>query len=187
MQTYYENFKRANKQKFDSRVIDPKGLLSGNGHGMQGVYQLSFVNEELGLEIPAYIGQAGVVKNAPSHIASDIHERLLQILKKFLGNYGTYWSGLENNDKFKIKVDVLRIETNHARRLKFEEALISRIKPFLQDSRNGQFDLYPTKTGYSRNDRCISPWTRESETDGQRRVAFLARVDEELQKRKSSC
>ena len=181
MQTYYENFKNNNRARLQTRVLDPKGLLTGNGYGVEGVYSFAYVNSKLGVEIPAYIGQAGVIANAPSYVASDVYERILQHLKRFLGGkYYTYWTGLEDNEDWKIKIDLLCSEPNHSKRLQAETEYIEKIKPFLQDTQNGTYDLYPTKYGYSRNDLCLHPWTRtdKGEDVGQRRVAFLARLAE---------
>ena len=98
-----------------------------------------------------------------------MYERILQHLKRWLGgNYFTYWTGLSLDDTdWKIQLHLLSEEANHSNRLMKESEYISKKHPFLQDTADGEFDLYPTKYGYRRNDLCIHPWTREGETDGQ--------------------
>jgi hypothetical protein len=183
MQDYYEKFKKNCQAKIREMVLDPQGLLTGNGYGLEGIYMLSYENQKLNLSVPAYIGQAGVIVNAPTYVASDVYERILQHLKRFLGgNYLKYWSGLDPEDKdWKIKVELLIEERDHSKRLKEESRLIEKIKPLLQDSKNGTYELYPTRYGYKRNDLCLHPWKREGENEGQRSVAFRAKVEELLQ------
>ena len=171
MQMYYENWKKSAASQLAQIVSDPEGLLTGNGF-ISGVYMLSFVNQTNGTVIPAYIGQAGVVPTAPSYVSQDCYERILQHLKRWLGNgYLTYWTGLNSTDNdWKIKIQLLEEENSQAKRLELETSYINRYKPLLQDTAGGKFELYPTKYGYSRNDLCIHPWK------GQRRAAFLDRV-----------
>ena len=173
MQNYYETWKRSNSNRISGKVIDPEGLLTGNGYGLEGVYIFEYVNVKNQITIPAYIGQAGKVRNAPSYIATDLYERILQHLKRMLGNskYFEYWTGLSDNDNdWKIRVRLLQSEADHAKRLQLEEKFIDEKRPFLQDSKGGKFSLYPTKYGYARNDLAIHPW------NNQRREAFLYRV-----------
>ena len=94
--------------------------------------------------------------------------------------YMAYWTGLDANEDadWKIEIHTLAEEQNHTERLKKETECITKNNPFLQDTANGLFELYPTKYGYRRNDLCIHPWTREGENEGQRRLAFLHRVKE---------
>lgn len=179
MQMYYENWKKQAQDILKKRVLDPEGLLTGNGY-VSGVYEILFVNEKLGVEISSYIGQAGANATAPSYVAKDVYERCLQHLKRWLGNgYFTYWTGLEDSDDsdWKIKLHLVCEEDSYSRRLELESQYIAVRKPFLQDSAEGRFDLYPTRYGYSRNDLCIHPWQREGESEGQRRVAFLHRLE----------
>lgn len=173
MQNYYETWKRSNSNRIAGKVIDPEGLLTGNGYGLEGVYILEYFNVKNQIVIPAYIGQAGKVTNAPSYMATDLYERILQHLKRMLGNakYYEYWTGLSDNDPdWKIRIRLLQSEPDHAKRLKLEEKYIDEEHPFLQDTAGGKFELYPTKYGYSRNDLAIYPWKN------QRREAFLERV-----------
>lgn len=181
MQTFYENWKKTNKatESLKRWVSDPEGLLTGNGH-VEGVYEFQFVNEKENMVINAYIGQAGNDTTAADYVAKDCYERILQHLKRMLGNdYLTYWTGLDKNDNdWKIRICLLCEEKNHAKRLQWETRYINEHKPFLQDSKDGKYDLYPTKYGYRRNDLCIHPWTRDGENEGQRRIAFLDKVEE---------
>jgi hypothetical protein len=176
MQTYYENWKKTEdaRKKLRARVLDPEGLLTGNGH-VSGVYEFLFVNQRRDMEFSAYIGQAGNDVTAPAYVARDVYQRCLQHLKRWMGGSSfTYWCGLEDSDEsdWKIKLHLLAEERNHGRRLALEEKMIADRKPFLQDSKGGKYALYPTKYGYSRNDLCLAPW------GGQRRAAFLDRVEE---------
>lgn len=182
MQTYYENWKNTKiaQTKLKKRVLDPEGILTGNGY-VSCVYEFIFVNKKLGIELSAYIGQAGNDVTTPSYVAKDVYERCLQHLKRWMGGqYYTYWCGLEDSDDsdWKIKLHLLAEEENHSKRLALEEKYIDEKKPFMQDAKDGKYDLYPTKYGYSRNDLCIHPWKRAGENEGQRRVAFLDKVEE---------
>ena len=173
MQDYYENWKKTGsaKRMIAKWVLDPEGLLTGNGF-CEGVYEIKYVNRALGICTSAYIGQAGYLPTAPSYYAKDVYERILQHLKHMLGHYFTYWTGLadaEDSD-WKIELHMLSEEKNHSKRLEKESEYISQNKPFLQDTADGKYELYPTKYGYMRNDLCIHPW------DGQRRKAFLHRI-----------
>ena len=176
MSNYYENWKETEeaREKLALWVRDPECLLSGNGE-VEGVYEISFVNEKTNANISAYIGQCGFDAAAPN-AASNVYERLLQHLKRWLGgDYFTYWSGLQESDAdWKIVLHLLQEDTDHRTRLALESKFIENRRPFLQDSKNGKFSLYP-KNGYNRNDLCITPW------NGQHRAAFLERVAE-LQK-----
>lgn len=181
-QEYYETWFRmpSTKEKLARRVLDPDGLLSGNGY-VRGVYVFWAVNQSLQIEIPIYIGQAGDTQTgtAPSYVASDVYERLLQHLKRwFGGSYYTYWTGLEDNDDWKIKIKLLCEEDSHSERLKKESEYISKLRPVHQDTLNGKYDLYPTRFGYKRNDLAIHPWTRQDEDEGQRALAFKTRLGE---------
>ena len=122
----------------------------------------------------SYIGQAGDDPTAPTYVASNVYRRLLQHLKRWMGDYFTYWTGLEDDDnsEWKIRIKLLCEEKNHSRRLDLESTYIEKKKPLLQDTQDGKYKLYPTKYGYKRNDLCISPW------DGQRKKAFEDRVAE---------
>lgn len=175
MQKYYEKWKKTAEaqRKLKNRVLDPEGLLTGNGY-VEGVYQCSYYNIKNEIEIPAYIGQAGASPTAPDYVASDIYERILQHLKRWLGSsYYTYWTGLEEDaSDWKIKIHLLKEEKNYQKRLELESRFIAEKHPFLQDSRNGKYKLYPSKYGYRRNDLCISPWKN------QRKKAFEDRVAE---------
>ena len=177
MQKYYEDWKRTAdaKRKLENRVLDPEGILSGNG-SIEGVYEISYVNVKTKAELVAYIGQAGDDPAAPDYVASDVHERILQHLKRWMcGEYFTYWTGLEDDDnsEWKIKITLVQAEHDHARRLELESAYIEEKKPLLQDTQGGKYSLYPSN-GYTRNDICISPWR------GQRKKAFDDRVAEEV-------
>ena len=181
-QDFYENWKKSatGRKVLLTWVRDPEGLLTGNGH-FEGVYEFRFVNDTLHLDLSAYIGQAGNDKTAPAYVAKDVYERVLQHLKRWLGgDYFSYWTGLDANEDadWKIEIHTLAEEQNHTERLKKETECITKNNPFLQDTANGLFGLYPTKYGYRRNDLCIHPWTREGENEGQRRLAFLHRVKE---------
>lgn len=180
MQTYYEKFMDKNKDRINARVLDPQGLLTENGCGVEGVYLISYVNSTLGIDLPAYVGQAGAVANSPAYIASDVYERMLQHCKRFFGGYYTYWTGLEDTDDWKIRIELLLEEPDHKKRLAAEVNYIEQLKPLLQDTQNGKFSLYTSKEYYFRNDLCIHPWriTYKGETMGQRRAAFLARFAE---------
>ena len=182
MQNFYEGWKKtaSARKYFAEWISDPEGLLTGNGY-CEGVYEIRFVNDSLALDFSGYIGQAGFKPTSPTYVAQDVYERILQHLKHwFGGGYLTYWTGLDpDEDKgWKIELHLLSEEKNHSDRLKKETELIALNRPFLQDTANGIFDLYPSKYGYKRNDLCIHPWTREGETSGQRRLAFLHRVKE---------
>lgn len=181
MQIFYEEWKNSAeaKDKLSKRVIDPEGLLAGKGN-ISGVYEILFVNEKLNMEVSAYIGQAGDDIVAPTYVARSCYERILQHLKRWLGGkFFTYWTGLEDSDDsdWKIKLHLLCEETVRAKRLELEEKFIEERNPFLQDSVNGMYDFYPVKNGYCRNDLCIHPWKRDGENMGQRRLAFLYRVE----------
>ena len=181
-QDFYENWKKSatGRKVLLTWVRDPEGLLTGNGH-FEGVYEFRFVNDTLHLDLSAYIGQAGNDKTAPAYVAKDVYERVLHHLKRWLGgDYFSYWTGLDANEDadWKIEIHTLAEEQNHTERLKKETECITKNNPFLQDTANGLFELYPTKYGYRRNDLCIHPWTREGENEGQRRLAFLHRVKE---------
>ena len=176
MQTYYENWKKTAdaKRKLKNKILDPEGLLTGNGF-IEGVYEFSYYNIKTELEITAYIGQAGDDPTAPDYVASDIYERILQHLKRWMGgDYFTYWTGLEDDDNsdWRIKINLLCEEKNHSRRLELESKYIEEKKPLLQDTQGGKYSLYPTKYAYKRNDLCISPWC------DQRKKAFDDRVAE---------
>lgn len=180
MQDYYENWKKtiSARRSISRWVLDPEGLLTGNGY-CEGVYEIRFVNKALNLSTSAYIGQAGNDPTSPTYVAKDIYERILQHLKRWLGgDYFSYWTGLDADEDtdWKIELRMLTEEKNHSMRLQKESEYITQKTPFLQDTANGQFSLYPTKYGYSRNDLCIHPWK------GQRRLAFLKRV-EDMQKK----
>lgn len=180
-QEYYENWKESTEARIalTKWIRDPEGLLTGNGY-CEGIYEISYVNDTQNISISAYIGQAGYNKTAPSYVAKDVYERILQHLKRWLGGkYFTYWTGLNSDDTdWKIELHMLAEEQNHSKRLKKESECILEKQPFLQNTADGKFDLYPTKYGYCRNDLCIHPWKREGETEGQRRLAFLHRVKE---------
>lgn len=183
MHTYYENWINSLEvqERIKRIVLDPEKLLEGNGN-VQGIYEISFVNNKLHVDISAYIGQAGHCPNAPSYVARDVRERLVQHLKRWLGgNYFTYWTGLEEDSDWKIQLHLLREENDYSKRLELESWYIDIRKPFHQDSLDGKFQLYPSKKGYSRNDLCIHPWTREGETAGQRRIAFKHRLHSVLE------
>ena len=176
MQQYYENWKETAdaKRKIKSRILDPEGLLSGNGY-VEGVYEISYFNEKRGIEISSYIGQAGDDPTAPDYVASDVYERLLQHLKRMMGgSYFTYWTGLEDDDnsEWKIIIKLLCEEKSQSKRLELESKYIEEKKPLLQDTKDGKYSLYPTKYGYKRNDLCISPWGE------QRKKAFGDRLAE---------
>ena len=179
MQDYYENWKKTTsaRRMMSQWVLDPDGILTGNGY-CEGIYEIRFVNPIKNISTSAYIGQAGNDQTAPSYVAKDIYERILQHLKRWMGgNYFEYWTGLSDKDTdWKIELHMLAEEKNHSDRLKKESEFISQNKPFMQDTANGTFDLYPTKYGYKRNDLCIHPWTRDGESEGQRRLAFLHRI-----------
>ena len=181
MQTYYEDWKKtiSAQTRIKKRVLDPEGILTGNGY-VEGVYEFIFVNRKLDIEVSAYIGQAGNDATAPSCVAKDVYERCLQHLKCCMGGrYYTYWCGLEEDDfDWKIMLHLLAEEGNHSKRLALEEKYISEKKPFMQDAKDGKYDLYTTRYGYSRNDVCIHPWKRDGENEGQRRIAFLDKVEE---------
>ena len=183
-QKYYEDWKKTveARKKLANRVLDPDGLLTGNGY-VSGVYEFIFVKGSI--EISAYIGQAGFDATAPTYIAKDVYERILQHLKRWMGgSYYTYWTGLEDNDEWKIKIQLLCQESNHSKRLEKESEFISAKSPFLQDTQNGKYQLYFSKYGYCRNDLAIHPWARRdsegnvSNPVGQRRLAFLDKVAE---------
>ena len=181
-QNFYEDWKKSatGRRALVTWVRDPEGLLTGNGH-FEGVYELRFVNDTLNLDLSAYIGQAGNDQTAPAYVAKDVYERILQHLKRWLGgDYFAYWTGLDAKEDadWKIELRALAEETNHTERLKKETEFITKKNPFLQDTANGIFELYPTKYGHRRNDLCIHPWTREGEIKGQRRLAVLHRVKE---------
>lgn len=175
MKNYYENWKKTAtaKRKLKNRILDPEGLLSGNGY-VEGVYEISYFNVKSKVEMSSYIGQAGDDPTAPTYVASNVYKRLLQHLKRWMGDYFTYWTGLEDDDnsEWKIRIKLLCEEKNHSRRLDLESTYIEKKKPLLQDTQDGKYKLYPTKYGYKRNDLCISPW------DGQRKKAFEDRVTE---------
>ena len=175
MKNYYENWKKTAtaKRKLKNRILDPEGLLSGNGY-VEGVYEISYFNVKSKVEMSSYIGQAGDDPTAPTYVASNVYKRLLQHLKRWMGDYFTYWTGLEDDDnsEWKIRIKLLCEEKNHSRRLDLESTYIEKKKPLLQDTQDGKYKLYPTKYGYKRNDLCISPW------DGQRKKAFEDRVAE---------
>lgn len=175
MQRYYENWKNTEDAQKILRdmFLGPQGLvLNGNAHNLSGVYMFSYVRD--GIELPAYIGEAGLGKvNAPSYVADDIYERVLQHLKRFLGNpkYLSYWTGLEKGKGWKIKVQLLCTEEDLRKRKMLEEKFIAEKKPILQHTCGGRFYRY-SSPGYTRNDLCIHPW------GAQRRVAFLSRLNE---------
>ena len=175
MKNYYENWKKTAtaKRKLKNRILDPEGLLSGNGY-VEGVYEISYFNVKSKVEMSSYIGQAGDDPTAPTYVASNVYKRLLQHLKRWMGDYFTYWTGLEDDDnsEWKIRIKLLCEEKNHSRRLDLESTYIEKKKPLLQDTQDGKYKLYPTKYGYKRNDLCISPW------DGQRKKGFEDRVAE---------
>lgn len=176
MQKYYEDWKKTNgaQKILRARVLDPEGILTGNGY-VEGVYEFSYYNVKSGMELSSYIGQAGDNPTAPDYVASDVYERILQHLKRWMGgNYYTYWTGLEDDDNsdWKIKIKLLCEENNHSRRLKLESKYIKEKKPLLQDTQDGKYSLYPTRYGYERADLCIYPW------EEQRKKAFEDRVAE---------
>ena len=184
-QKYYEDWKKSaiGRRALQTWVRDPEGLLTGNGY-FEGVYEFRFVNDTLNMDFSALIGQAGNDPTAPTYVPKDVYERLLQHLKRWLGgNHFTYWTGLDADEDadWNIELRTLSEEKNHTERLNKETEFIKQHKPFLQDTANGAFELYPTKYAYRRNDLCIHPWAKEGEIEGQRRLAFLHRV-KELQK-----
>lgn len=187
-QKYYEAWKKsvAAKKAMKKWISDPEELLSSNNSHCEGIYELRYVNENMRLNFSAYIGQAGHDQTAPRYVAQDVYERLLQHLKRMLGgDYLTYWTGLSEKDTdWKIELHLLEEESDHSLRLQKEEEYIRQRRPFLQDTANGKYELYPSKYGYKRNDLCIHPWKQQGEAEGQRRIAFLDRVSEELRKSK---
>ncbi len=173
MQPYYENWKTSKNaaRKLKNRVLDPDGILTGNGF-IQGVYEISYYNVNSGVEISAYIGQAGQNPEAPTYFASNVYERTIQHLKCWMGSdYYTYWLGLpdDDNSEWKIYIKLLKEEKDYIKRLELESEYIDEKHPLLQDTQGGKYGLYPSK-GYKRNDLCIYPWK------GQRRLAFLDRL-----------
>ncbi len=181
--TFYNDWFKSDKAReaVSTWVRDPEGLLTGNGY-CEGVYEIRFVNDDLHASTSAYIGQAGSVCGAPAYVAENVYMRLLQHMKRWFGNgYFTYWTGLSSDDKtWHIELHLLSEEKSHSERLRKESEFIAEKHPFLQDTADGEFELYPTKYGYSRNDLCIYPWKRKGDTEGQRRVAFLKRIKDIL-------
>lgn len=172
MQRYYENWKKTAdaKMKLKSRIMDPEGILTGNGY-IEGVYEFTYCNVKSKAEFSAYIGQAGCDPAAPDWFASNIYERVLQHLKRWLGgNYFTYWTGIAEDDTdWKIKIKLLCEEKDHAARFLKESHYIEDHHPLLQDPQDGKYELYPSGY-YNRNDLCIHPWHL------QRRRAFLDKI-----------
>ncbi len=180
MQSYYENWKNTEEAQKILRCmfLDPQGLIyDGSAHNLSGVYMFSYVSPDGNIELPAYIGEAGRGSlNSPSYVAGDIYERVLQHLKRWLGNdkHFTYWTGLEKGNGWKIKLQLLCAEENVKKRKHQEEQFIAEKKPILQNANGGMFALYPS-TGYNRNDLCIHPW------EFQRREAFQYHLNKMLQ------
>lgn len=171
---YYENWKKSarGQEQLKKWVYDPDGILTGNGY-ISGIYEISYYNVKTAEEISAYIGQAGYCDTAPRYVARDIYERVLQHLKRWLGGYFSYWTGLDPEEtNWKIKIELLEEENIQSLRLKKETQYIEKKKPFMQDTAEGRFVKYPSKYGYKRNDLALHPW------NNQRREAFLFRLDE---------
>lgn len=183
MKKYYEWVRTVEaKKKLENKILDPDGLLTTCKGEVSGVYELVYVNGST--EISAYIGQAGFDATAPSYVAKNVKERIIQHFKRMLGNnlYYSYWTGLQEDDGYKIKVQLLCEENDHKARLRKESELISAKQPFLQQTQ-GKYQKYP-RHGYYGNDIAIHPWVqRDSEGNvinpvGQRRLAFLDKVAE---------
>lgn len=116
MSLFYENWKNnEGKSVLSNWVLDPERLLDLRSGNVEGVYAIDIVECATGTIIKGYVGEVGFVPGAKEYIASTVQERLLQHLKRWLGNgYVEYWTGVSenelNNGKYKILLSLLQEE-----------------------------------------------------------------------------
>lgn len=173
MSVFYENWKNnEGKSVLSNWVLDPEKLLDSKSGNVEGVYAIDVVECATGRVINAYVGEVGFVPGAKAYIARTVKERLLQHLKRWLGNgyrYLEYWTGISEKEfgKYKIRLSLLQEEKDVKKRKKLEGQYILKRHPYLQ---YGPYRKYPSS--YEGVDLCIIPWRNT------RRTAFLAKVNE---------